>query len=284
MNRILLCVDGSLYADVCARYAAWLATRCEAQVHALYVSDLRQYELPMIADLGGSLGAQPYQGLVGQLTEIEEEKSSLLEEAVRRIFGEKGLEGRLFFEHRTGLLVDAVGHAQEEKPCDLVVLGKRGEHANFATGHLGSEMERVVRSSQRPCLVSNREFREINRLLLAYDGSLAARAALEWLAVSGMFAGKEVHIVTVNEGHQEDDGVERLRGAEALLKAGDYAPVVAQMLTGEVESAISGYVEEKQIDLLLMGAYGHSRLREFFIGSTTSHLLRECLVPVMMFR
>ncbi|MDF1750857.1 MAG: universal stress protein, partial [Alphaproteobacteria bacterium] len=38
------------------------------------------------------------------------------------------------------------------------------------------------------------------------------------------------------------------------------------------------------IDLLVMGAYGHSRIRNLIIGSTTSAMLRLCKIPVMMFR
>lgn len=283
MNRILLCIDGSGYSDVCCRYTAWLARNTDARIHALYVSDLRQYEVPMIADLGGSLGAQPYAGLVGQLTEIEEEKASLLKQAAERIFDEENLSKRFTFEHRTGLLVDSVEEILEDKPSDLIVLGKRGENANFATGHLGSAMERVVRASDLPCFVSSREFHPIEKILVSYDGSAAGRKAIEWLAISPIFKHKEIHVVIVNEGNREDAYSEHLHTAAAVLKSSGYEPIT-QMLTGDVEREIASYVSAEKIDMLVMGAYGHSRLRELFIGSTTSTLLRECHVPVMMFR
>jgi nucleotide-binding universal stress UspA family protein len=57
-----------------------------------------------------------------------------------------------------------------------------------------------------------------------------------------------------------------------------------QSLNGVVETAIADYVEDSAIDLLVLGAYGHSRIRELLIGSTTTELLRSCHVPVFCFR
>ncbi len=56
------------------------------------------------------------------------------------------------------------------------------------------------------------------------------------------------------------------------------------MLSGEVETAIAEYVNNTQINLLVAGAYGHSRIRELLIGSTTTELLRRCRVPLLCFR
>ena len=60
MKKILLCTDGSSYAEECCRYGAWLAKQTGAAIDLLYVTDLRQFEIPAVADLSGSLGIQPY--------------------------------------------------------------------------------------------------------------------------------------------------------------------------------------------------------------------------------
>ena len=54
--------------------------------------------------------------------------------------------------------------------------------------------------------------------------------------------------------------------------------------SGEPERVISDHVENHGIDLLVMGAYGHSRIRNLIIGSTTTQMIRSCLVPVLLFR
>ena len=70
MNKLLICTDGSQYSEQACHYTAWLAKSTDAEIHALYVTDLRQYQGSFIADLSGSLGIQPYDGMVAQMQEI----------------------------------------------------------------------------------------------------------------------------------------------------------------------------------------------------------------------
>lgn len=284
MNRLLTCIDGSHYSEICCQYAAWLAKRTQGKVDTLYVTELRYYEIPMIADFAGSLGVQPYQGLMGQMEELEEHKAKFLAEAAEALIKKHGYQGNVTSHHDNGSLVDAVLELEESPEApDIVLLGKRGEHANLASGHLGSSMERVVRASQRPCLVTNREFRDINKVLIAYDGGQSCRKAVEWFTVHPDFRDLELHVVTVDEHHQSEQIADTLRGAEGVLRSGGYQPT-CQTLTGVAEVQIADYVEQNNIDLLVTGAYGHSRIRELLIGSTTTNLLRNCLIPVLMFR
>ena len=57
-----------------------------------------------------------------------------------------------------------------------------------------------------------------------------------------------------------------------------------RVLTGEVESAISNMADPAKVDLLVIGAFGHNRIREFFIGSSTTELLRTKNMPLLCFR
>ena len=281
MKRILFCTDGSAYAQVCGQYAAWLAGRTPCAFEVLYVTDARQFEIPLVADLGGGLGVQPYQSVMARLQELEQDKAQLLLENAGRQFATALPGAPVTLTHRTGLLVDCF--QEFEAGTDLVMLGKRGENANFATGHLGSTMERVVRASHRPCFVTSRSYRAIRRVLLAFDGSRSSRLALRHLAEGPVFQGLETHVVIVAARTGEENALGVLREAEAALRAAGAAPV-CQMLHGAPEDEIAAYVEARDIDCLLMGAYGHSRIRHLMIGSTTSALLRECRVPVLLFR
>lgn len=53
---------------------------------------------------------------------------------------------------------------------------------------------------------------------------------------------------------------------------------------GSAEKAISAVIDRGAIDLLVMGAYGQSRVRNLIIGSTTTEMLRACRIPVLLFR
>jgi nucleotide-binding universal stress UspA family protein len=82
---------------------------------------------------------------------------------------------------------------------------------------------------------------------------------------------------------EEEAALKTLQSAEGVLRAAGYAPVT-QMLVGAPDNEIGAYVEGRGINLLIMGAYGHSRIRQLIIGSTTTAMIRRCKVPVLLFR
>ena len=282
MKRLLVCTDGSNYSQECCRYGAWLAQQNGASIDVLYVTDIRQFEVPAVADLSGSLGIQPFEGMVAQLKEVEGIKAKFVEEQAHKVFSEAGVIDVVTFHHETGLLVDVLSSYAEG--ADLILLGKRGENANFATEHLGSMLERVLRSADQPCLVTARAFRPITKVAIAYDGGASCKRALEFVVEDALFKSVELHVVSVAEGSScEDDAAAWLVEAEMVIQAAGLQST-CQVLGGEVESAIASYVEGQGVDLLIAGAYGHSRIREFLIGSTTTQLLRACHVSVLCFR
>lgn len=281
MKKILVCTDGSQYSQVACRYAAWLAKLNHASITALYVTDLRIFQVPTVADLSGSMGIQPFEGMVTHLREVESIKAKFIQEQAETVFQELGLADRAEFVHETGMLVDAIKDRAES--TDVLVLGKRGENAEFDSEHLGSMLERVVRSVQIPCFVGNRKFSEIKQAAIAYDGGDSCRKVIDFITSQDNFQKMRFHVLSCVEGHDEDKASQRLSEVESHFKS-QGIDATYQTLNGEVETAIADYVEENSIDLLMLGAYGHGRIRDFLIGSTTTELLRRCHVPVFCFR
>ena len=78
-------------------------------------------------------------------------------------------------------------------------------------------------------------------------------------------------------------GVARLNEAKQWLQRAGFEPICS-LLEGEPEKAIAQYVNEQNNSILLMGAYGHNRIRHLVIGSTTAQLLRSSNIPVLLFR
>lgn len=281
MKRLVLCTDGSSYGLEATRYACWLAKRTGASIYGLYVSDLRQFEVPVVADITGSFGVQPYQGISSQLELMEKKRAEAIQHATCSIFQAEGLEDRAEFEHHTGLLVEILKDIQKEE--DLIIIGKRGENANFDTEHLGSMMERVIRACSVPVWVTSRKFRSIEKVIFAYDGGPSCRKALHHLSRFNFLKELELHVVTVSESRDNDRRSQDLMEAESVLNNHEFEPI-CQMLTGEPEGAIAGYVKERGMDMLVMGAYGHNRIRYLLIGSTTTEMIRRCQIPVLCFR
>lgn len=287
MKKILLCTDGSAFAANIYRYGAWFATRLKAELDVLCVTDIRSQQAIPTENLSGSIGIDASENLLNRLVELEHEKAKLnhqraklvLQSAAQTLKAE-GVD-KINLLHETGFLVDCL--AKFEADCDLVMLGKRGETASFASKHLGVNVERIVRSSHKPCLVTSRQFQPIERLLLAYDDSPSCQKNLQFIADSSVFKGLELHIITVAKSRAEQTAIARIEKARQLAQKAGFEPVCS-VIEGHSEKAIAQYINEQDISLLLMGAYGHSRIRHLVIGSTTAQMLRSSHIPVLLFR
>ena len=169
-----------------------------------------------------------------------------------------------------------------EQDNDLIILGKRGENANRASEHLGANLERIVRSSHKPCLVTPREFQPVERIMLAYDGGKSCQNAVQYLAREAFIKDLELHVVTVDTGNHEK-ATRHLEFANSLLEQASLKPI-CQLLQGTPELALEHYITARNINFLIMGAYGHNRIRQMIIGSTTAQMLRNSNIPVILFR
>ncbi|TNE62222.1 MAG: universal stress protein [Alphaproteobacteria bacterium] len=284
MTQLLALIDGSIYADSVCDLAAWAAKRLDANIRLLHVLG-RNNPGHENANLSGSIGLGARTALLTELAEHDEQAAKLSLERGRLLLdgamqhladaGIAGATGKL----RHGDLVEAVQDFEDE--ADLIVIGKRGEAADFARLHLGSNLERVVRSAHRPVLVAARAFKPISRFILAFDGGDSAKKAVEHVASSPLFSGLACSLVMVGS-ETADARAALVAATNRLTDAG--IMVDASFEKGDPEEAIKARVEEDGATLLVMGAYGHSRIRNLIIGSTTSEMVRSCLVPVMLFR
>ncbi|MEM9157993.1 MAG: universal stress protein [Verrucomicrobiota bacterium] len=281
MKQLLVCIDGSQYATSCCRYAGWLAKRLDCRIELVYVTDLRQFEAPFVADLSGSLGIQPFQAVMGQLQALEEKKAELVLSQGEDLLRESGYGGEVLKTHKTGFLVDCLNEL--EQSSDFIVIGKRGENANFATEHLGSTMERVARAAVKPCFVASRSFDGVKKIAFAYQSVSSCHSALNFLKSHPLADGLELHVITVAPSEEEATALDILKEAEIALGDSNI-DARYQMLHGIPSQAISCYVKDNAIDMLVMGAYGHSRIRRLVIGSFTTEMLRDCRKPILMFR
>lgn len=84
-------------------------------------------------------------------------------------------------------------------------------------------------------------------------------------------------------GADSESNREALEKARGMLLSSGFV-VQAEIRPGEVEAALHVYQAEHGIDLLVMGAYGHSRIRQFLVGSTTTTMLRTASMPVLLLR
>lgn len=283
-NKVIALVDGSPYSASVCDHAAWAATRADLPVQLFHVLGRREGS-SVPADLSGSLKFGARSTLLDELAKSDAERARLaqargrliLEEAADRLraAGVERVDQRL----RNDDLVDTV--TEFEGDARAIVVGKRGEASGFAHEHLGSNMERVLRSATRPVLIANRAFQPIRRYLVAFDGSRSVMNSVERIARGSML--KDLDCCLLHAGADSPEMRSKLEGAAAAL-ASNAATVTIEFARGEPEDVIAERVEDSRFDLLVMGAYGHRRLRHLFLGSTSATMAHRCRVPLMIFR
>ena len=287
MKNILLCTDGSAFSENVYRYGVWFAHQFQSRINVLFVTDIRTQKITSIGNLSSILGLGASEELLIELVNLEHEKAKLNNQRAKLILNNaaetlkaQGIEA-FDLTHKTGFLVDCFHEFEENS--DLVILGKRGEAAEFASGHLGANLDRIVRISRKPCLVTPLEFQPIERILVAYDGSASGKKILQFLVESSGLQPLEIHLLTIAKNQSDQTAVTRLNEAQQRLEKVGLQPICC-LLEGDHEKAIVQYVQENNLNLLMMGAYGHSRIRHLVIGSTTLQILRSSNIPVMVFR
>ncbi|MFT4901786.1 MAG: nucleotide-binding universal stress UspA family protein [Lentimonas sp.] len=284
MKNILACTDGSLYSPSVYQHAAWAAQKLEASVHLLHMLN-PHHESPMTSDYSGSIGFGAKSSLLGELVALEAAKAKIAQKLGQAILddAEQALKTAgitsILADQKHGKLSDEITHY--ERDADLVVLGKRGNDADFEKGHLGSNLERVIRSCQHPVLVASREFAPIKNFVLAFDGGPSAQKAVKFVASSALLQGTHCYLLYVGSGNAKIEAA--LATAAHTLQAAGFEVSIEQR-TGEPEKVIGAVVAQDHIDLLVMGAYGHSHIRQFIVGSTTSAMIRSVKLPVLLFR
>jgi nucleotide-binding universal stress UspA family protein len=284
MTKLMALIDGSVYSQSVCEHAAWASAGDGASVRLLHVLG-RRGASSAPANLSGTLEVDGRDALLDELASLDEQQAQLaqrrgrviLDEAKARLEG-AGL-GEVVMTLRYDDLIETT--LEFEADADLIVIGKRGEAADFAKLHLGSNLERVVRSSSKPVLVAARAFKPIKRFLVAFDGGASAMKAVDHIARSPVFSGLVGQLLTV--GQYTAEARSKLDTAVKMLAAAG-REVQADVVSGQADKVIASRVEEGGIDLLVMGAYGHSRIRNLIIGSTTTEMIRSCLIPVMLFR
>jgi nucleotide-binding universal stress UspA family protein len=285
MKHILALVDGSGYAQSVCDHAGWMAARTGANVHFCHVMKSRAAATGQ-TDLSGSIGLGARSALLEELAEIDRKKANVLKERGRAILEDAAQRAtamgatQVDSTLRYGRFIESV--AELEADADLVVIGKRGETSHIDMEHLGSNLERVVRSTSRPVLVASRQFKEIKKVLIAFDGGQSILKAVAHMATSSLLQGREVQLVQAGDKSSAGKGGPIDAACDTLQSNGIKA--VSHQVNGQPEQVIGNMVEKDGIDLLIMGAYGHSKIRHLIIGSTTTQMVQNCKVPILLFR
>lgn len=281
---VLMATDGSAHAESAVEYGAWLAARTGARATVVHVIDARRLAGHFITHFseiveGHAAAGVPARGseagLLKRVREYYHARGRQVLERAAAVCERYDVACRTELE--SGNVVKVL--ADHAAGADLLVMGQHGEDEERETGFLGSVAEKVVRKVERPVLLAQPPFREFRKVLLAYDGSAAARRAMQALArLAVALPVEEVDAVELVEWNEPTEAL-----TEVVRYFKDYTVRVnAHYLKGDSLSVILDHAREAKCDLLAMGAYADRTAEGLGLGSTTEYLMRNSTVPVLV--
>ncbi|MBE0443319.1 universal stress protein, partial [Psychrobacter sp. FME13] len=183
-------------------------------------------------------------------------------------------------QQRRGKLLPAIENFKTENRA--IVMGRRGEDHKNSRINIGSQIETVARASDIPILICSESFKAPSSYMIAFDGSKTAIKAASMVARSPVLKGLEGHIVMI--GSHNDTAKQSLSAAAAQLEAAGFVVEAHHLSAADAVNGLLAFQAENDIDIMVVGAYGHSKLQQLFLGSTTTELIASTLSPVILVR
>ena len=259
--------------DPAGDFAISLAGACEAHVLGLAFA----YE-PVIP--GAVMGGIPPEFIEAQRSEAHGKAKAAADR-----FEERARRAGISYEHR--ILSASLSAAADQlgrlaRRFDLVVLGQPEREETVPEEVVD---EGALFESGRPVIFVpfiQKAGVKLDRMMVCWDGSRAATRAIAD-AMPLLKKAKDVEVVIVATGRAKTDEVTGADLGQHLARHG--LKVDVKRITSpdiDVASTILSYAADSSADLIIMGGYGHSRLREFVLGGATRGILESMTVPVLM--
>ncbi len=278
VNKILVPVDGSVNGFNALEYGIYIARKLGASLIGVYVLDVNLIQGPMFADISGSVGMPPYDGF------FEAVETSLNEKAdfILKDFAARCRRAGVSFETKKPIGKISQVIIEEGQNADLIVMARKGEHFHLKEGGLlGSVAEAVVRNSGKPVIVTPENFIEIESMAIAYDGSEPAKKALKFSVDFSENTAWPLTAIIITADSKKAAALADEIEDSLEDRSTDCAIVTLQ---GKETEEIINYIKEGAVELMVMGAFGHNRLRSLIMGSTTSHVIQKSTIPVLLTR
>lgn len=287
IHRILVPVLGHDSDGPTLEAAIQVARTVDARVETLFVRADPSAVLPT-AGLGYSGVGIVAADIMDAVNKASDELAKMARDKVTTVAREAGVpfvkRGDLAsglsisFHQDTGILLPVLQH--ELRLMDLMVVGHGPQGVTSELTHV---LPGLLLASQRPILITpNKPVEHIGRhIVVAWTSSDEAACALRQARGLLPFADTvEVVIVAEDQASAENELIEPL----TYLASHGIRPqkqIIVEK-TGNAGKTLLAYCEQSGADLLVMGAYGHSRAREFVLGGATREVLHQARLPVLM--
>jgi nucleotide-binding universal stress UspA family protein len=276
--KVLVGVDTSQESHGALAYACHLLEHFDAQIHALYVQPSESVLIP------DSFYA-PFVLPQGLEKWIDAETLEVQEAATREcrycLAGKVPCDPRVVEGDPADMLLEEAQSGQ----YDMIVLGSHGRSA-LKGFLLGTVHAKVLHHTTQPVLIV-RDFRGINRVLVAYRGTECDQKALEYIAPLLARKKPQIDILHVEEAGRQGatEFAEQCLtvGTDTLRQLG-HAPAT-KVRKGNFVDEVSREIAGSNYDLIVLGAYGHTRPRFLqLISDEALNIVRSTSRPVLVYR
>lgn len=279
MNKVLVCLDGSNLSKAVCDYGIDIAKKLNLPLVLLNV--VEHSHTSKRVDLSGSIGLGAKDTLLDELVDEEMNESRQLISKGKAVLKEMqqyvkshGIENCSTLQ-KHGTLYETLDDLSSD--LRLAIIGLKGE----GSSSIGSHIEELLRTLNIPIFLVNQEFKPIETMLMAYDGSDYAKKAIRIGKQNPIFPNIKRDIVNVNK---DANASNRLLNEAKELFSHASIDVETASLNGDGVEALIKYQQEKNLDIIAMGAYSHNRFKSMIFGSFTTEMLLNSKVPLLLFR
>ena len=279
MSCILCCVDGKNYSQSACDYAVMISNNMKLPLKILNV--IEHSSKSDILDLSGNIKLGEKDDILEKLTNEESIKSKqIIKEGKDLLLAlkEKALitaEQDVILMQAHGDILDNILELQDE--ISILIIGIKSHDKN----KIGENVKDIIRELNKPILLVNSEFITPKKILIAYNGSEESKKILTTAVRNPIFKDVTRDIVNIN--------VDKLFSEKILdeakkIYAKSEIDIKTSVLSGDAKTEILTYMYENDCDILAMGAFGHSRIKEFIFGSFTSEIIAQSKKPILFYR
>lgn len=278
MKRVIACIDSSPCVNAVAEAAAWVARQTQRELVLLQVLDYypASYHL---GEISGVIGFESNAMLLKELAELEQKQSELaldysnnLLNHISEMIQQKYQITTSHIQEKGDFLEQSFNVLHED---DIAVIGRVGERSAERNKPIGSNVENFIRGANCAVMTVGENFKPPTRFIFAYEDSPTCKEMMQRVAKSDLLRLLQCHLLYVG------DHPEVLNTPSQFLKDAG-VNVVVEYRYGDVAENIMEYQQKHQIQLIVLGAYSRSKVKQFFLGSITTNIFRNSTVPLLV--
>jgi nucleotide-binding universal stress UspA family protein len=280
MSYVLCCVDGGKYTQAIMDYAVMISNNMNLPLRLLNVVE-HNHNAKQV-DMSGNIGFGAKEDILEKLVNEEAKESKCAISEGKELL--KSLKEQIKSQCTNEVVTSQVhgdiieNIVEFEEDTAILIIGLNSHDKEL----VGDNVKDIIKSIHKPVLLVNNDFVEPKKLLVAYNGSNESKKLLQATSSKPIF-NKETQRTIINLSKHESSSRELLNEAKNIY-AQNGIEVDTYGARGESPVLITDYFEKEKFDVLCMGAFGHSWIKQLVLGSFTEKVLSKMKKPILLYR